>query len=192
MKKIGLTGGIGAGKSYIAGILLKLGYPVFFSDQVAKEITANDDEVRTALIRLFGDEVFQEKVLNRTFLAQQIFQNPVKLKEVNQIIHPKVRKAFDNWSTQQNSALVFNEAAILFETGAYQQFDATVLVVAPKELKIKRVLARENITEQQVHDRMDKQWTDEQKMPLADFTIENNEQKPLLQQVLKLIDFLNA
>lgn len=187
MKKIGLTGGIGSGKSVVARILMAMGYSVYFSDDRSKFITENDPDIRAGLINLFGQDVFNEKGLNRSFLAQQIFKDDSKRLAVNELIHPKVRNDFDQWAKRQKSTLVFNEAAILFETGAYQRFDHTVLVTAPSEIKIDRVIKRDSTVREDVLARMSKQWPDEKKLPLADFVLMNDDRTPLITQIEEMV-----
>lgn len=187
MKKIGLTGGIGSGKSVVARILMAMGYPVYFSDDRSKFITENDPDIRAGLINLVGQDVFNEKGLNRSFLAQQIFKDDSKRLAVNGLIHPKVRNDFDQWAKRQKSTLVFNEAAILFETGAYQRFDHTVLVTAPSEIKIDRVIKRDSTIREDVLARMSKQWPDEKKLPLADFVLMNDDRTPLITQIEEMV-----
>lgn len=194
MKRIGLTGGIGSGKSFIANILEHMGFPVYYSDSRSKELTKSNPKIKTGLISLFGEEVYVKGELNcelnTQLVATKIFQNEELRQEVNQLIHPIVRKDFDDWATNQHSELVFNEAAILFETGAYKNFDATILVCAPMELKIKRVMIRENCSREDVLARMSKQWSDEEKMKLADFVIKNDEKLPILTQIEGVLNLL--
>ena len=195
MKRIGLTGGIGSGKSFIANILEHMGFPVYYSDSRSKELTKSNPSIKTGLISLFGEEVYLDGELNTQLVATKIFQNEEMRQKVNELIHPIVRKDFDNWAMNQKSALVFNEAAILFETGAYRNFDATILVCAPMELKIQRVMKRENCSKEDVLARMSKQWSDDEKSKLADFIINNDECDPILNQLklilAKLIDNFN-
>jgi dephospho-CoA kinase len=183
LKKIGITGGIGSGKSVVGQILEAMHFPVYYSDQQSKVLVETDLEIREELIKLLGTEVYLDGKLNRPFLTQQLFSNDDLRLKINQIIHPKVREAFTIWVNKQSSNLVFNEAAILFETGAYQSMDYNILVTAPLELKIERVLKRDNITINEIQERISKQWSDEDKIPLADFVIVNDEVKPLLKQV---------
>lgn len=183
MKKIGITGGIGSGKSVVGQILEAMHFPVYYSDQQSKILVDTDLVIREELIKLLGKEVYLDGKLNRPFLTQQLFSNDDLRLKINQIIHPKVREAFTIWVNKQSSNLVFNEAAILFETGAYQSMDYTILVTAPLELKIERVLKRDNIAINEIQERISKQWSDEEKIPLADFVIVNDEAKPLLKQV---------
>ena len=183
MKKIGITGGIGSGKSVVGQILEAMHFPLYYSDQQSKILVDTDLIIREELIKLLGTKVYLDGKLNRPFLTQQLFSNDDLRLKINQIIHPKVREAFTNWVNKQSSNLVFNEAAILFETGAYQLMDYNILVTAPLELKIARVLKRDNITINEIQERISKQWSDEEKIPLADFVIVNDEVKPLLQQI---------
>lgn len=191
MKRIGLTGGIGSGKSYIAGVLEKMGYPVYYSDERAKLLTDTHPEIRTGLISRFGDQIYSEETLNRKELAAYIFNSEPDRIFVNQLIHPVVRADFDRWCAEQNTALVFNEAAILFETGAYQQFDATVLVIAPHELRMQRIMERDRCTVEQAEARMKSQWSDEQKIPLATCIVMNDGKSPLLSQLEGVIASLH-
>ena len=195
MKRIGITGGIGSGKSFIAKILEHMGFPVYYSDLRSKELTKSNPSIKTGLISLFGEEVYSDNELNTQLVATKIFQNEELRQKVNELIHPIVRKDFDNWAMNQKSALVFNEAAILFETGAFRNFDATILVCAPMELKIQRVMKRENCSKEDVLARMSKQWSDDEKNKLANFIINNDECDPILTQLelvlAKLIDNFN-
>ncbi len=190
MKRIGLTGGIGSGKSYIAGVLEKMGYPVYYSDQQAKVLTDTHPEIRAGLISRFGTNIYSEGILNRKELAAHIFNSEPDRNFVNQLIHPVVRADFDRWCAEQHTALVFNEAAILFETGAYQQFDATVLVIAPLETRIERIMQRDRCTVEQAEARMKSQWSDEQKTPLANAIVSNNGHEAVLIQVEHLTETL--
>lgn len=187
MKRIGLTGGIGSGKSYIARVLEKMGYPVYYSDEQAKVLTDTHPEIRAGLISRFGASIYSEETLNRKELAAHIFKSEPDRIFVNQLIHPVVRADFERWCAEQHTALVFNEAAILFETGAYKQFDATVLVVAPHELRMQRIIERDRCTVEQAEARMKNQWSDVQKIPLATAVITNNGQGGVLTQLEELI-----
>ena len=187
MKRIGLTGGIGSGKSYIARVLEKMGYPVYYSDEQAKVLTDTHPEIRAGLISRFGTSIYSEETLNRKELAAHIFKSEPDRIFVNQLIHPVVRADFDRWCAEQHTALVFNEAAILFETGAYQQFDATVLVIAPHEIRMQRIMERDRCTVEQAEARMKSQWSDEQKIPLATVVITSNGELPLVSQIERVI-----
>lgn len=190
MKKIGIAGGIGSGKSVVGRVLEAMNFPVYYSDERAKELVDSHPVIREELIKLIGTEVYLDGKLNRPFLAAKLFADDTIRQKVNEIIHPHVREAFQKWSQTQDSLLVFNEAAILFETGANKLMDATILVTAPKDLKIQRVMNRDKIPEQQVLERMSKQWSDEEKISLADYIIVNDEVQPLLVQIEKIIEQL--
>jgi dephospho-CoA kinase len=180
MKRIGLTGGIGSGKSYIAGILEKMGYPVYYSDAQSKVLTDTHPLIREKLVARFGREIYTAQGLNRKALAELIFASEEHRLFVNELIHPVVRNNFEHWCSEQRSPIVFNEAAILFETGAYRQFDGTLLVVAPLELRIQRVMQRDLCTEEEVKERMKTQWSDDQKIPLATYVFHNDGQSAIV------------
>lgn len=192
MLKVGITGGIGSGKTVVAKIIESLGYPVFYSDQVAKDFMNNNLTVRTELNRIVGEDLYSKGQLDRAKLADHVFNNETIRSAVNQLVHPLVRKAFEDFCSNSRKTVVFNEAAILFETGAYKNFDKNVLVVAPEAVKIKRVMKRDGTTEEEVRSRMASQWPDDKKTELADFIIDNSESKPLLEQVEALIVSLKA
>ena len=190
MKRIGLSGGIGSGKSYVAEILEKMGFPVYYADARAKALTDTHPHIISELIKRFGTTVYEDGVLNRKVLASLIFDSEGDRMFVNNLIHPIVRTDFDVWCAKQHSPLVFNEAAILFETGAYGQFDATVLVIAPLETRIERIMQRDRCTYEQAEARIQSQWSDEQKTPLANAIISNNGHEAVLIQVENLIENL--
>lgn len=160
-----------------------MNYPVYYSDVESKKIVDTNSGIKKELIKLLGTEVYLNDKLNRPYLTEKLFSDDSIRQKVNEIIHPYVRSAFDFWARQQTSKLVFNEAAILFETGGYKLMDANVLITAPIDLKIERVMKRDNCSRQSVLDRMNKQWTDEQKIPLADIVVFNDDHQPLLIQV---------
>lgn len=187
MKKIGLTGGIGSGKSLVGKILESMHYPVYYSDDRSKELVDSNLEIRAELIKLLGDSVYVKDKLDREFLANKLFSDDSLRLKVNDIIHPKVRQDFIHWTEKQTSSLVFNEAAILFETGAYLGMDATILVTARTALKVSRVMKRDNVSEKLILDRMAKQWDDDAKAPLADFILVNDDVEPLLIQVERML-----
>lgn len=187
--KVGITGGIGSGKSYVCGILEKMGYPVYYSDNESKRLTVTNGTIRRGLIDLLGEEVYQGEELNKTFLASKVFQDDSTRENVNNIIHPVVRADFHAWAEKQASPFVFNEAAILIETGTYKTLDFTVLVTADKELRIQRTIRRDGSSKEEVLSRMAKQWEDEEKVKYADFVIYNDD-RPLLVQLEKLEELL--
>jgi len=187
MKRIGITGGIGAGKSLVAEIIKAMGYPVYNSDERAKELTESNPKIKEGLIHLFGEEIYQNDTLNKFALAQAIFSDESLREKVNALIHPIVREDYNLWALAQNNSLVFNESAILFETGSFKNFDAIILVYAPKELRIKRIMKRDNCSENEVLKRMNSQFSDEEKYRLTEFRVLNDEQTPLLEQVEQII-----
>ncbi|MEY3048983.1 MAG: hypothetical protein RL365_1021 [Bacteroidota bacterium] len=190
MKCIGLSGGIGSGKSYVAEILEKMGFPVYYSDARAKALTDTHPHIKSELIKRFGTSIYEDGVLNRKALASLIFDSEEYRLYVNNLIHPIVRADFDAWCAQQHSSLVFNEAAILFETGAYRQFDATVLVIAPIDIRLQRIMQRDHCTREQAVARIQSQWNDEQKIPLANAIVSNNGHEAVLTQVEHIIETL--
>ena len=187
MKRIGITGGIGAGKSLVAEIIKAMGYPVYNSDERAKELTDSNPKIKEGLIHLFGEEIYQNDTLNKFALAQAIFSDESLREKVNALIHPIVREDYNLWALAQNNSFVFNESAILFETGSFKNFDAIILVYAPTELRIKRIMKRDNCSENEVLKRMNTQFSDEEKYNLTEFRILNDEQIPFLAQIEEII-----
>jgi len=188
MKKIGITGGIGSGKSFVANIIEKMGYPVYYSDLRSKELTNSHPIIRQGLIDLVGENVYFEGELDKKILAEAIFSNDKMRLKVNQLIHPIVRQDFEDWAKAQTSGLIFNEAAILFETGAYRNFDATVLIYAPIELRLKRVLKRDIITKEEVLARINNQMSDEEKLKMTPYSILNDGERPILIQIETILE----
>jgi len=188
--KVGVTGGIGAGKSLICSILERIGYPVFYSDIEAKKIITSNPQVRTDLIELFGIQIFKNGQLDRNLLASLLFSDSTLIEKINSIVHPKVREEFENWALSQDSPLVFNEAAILFETGSYKNFDATILVTAPLEIRLNSVMNRDNSIKADVQKRIDNQWSDEQKAILSTYRIQNNGIQSVLDQLDEVLNEL--
>lgn len=173
MKIVGLTGGIGSGKSTVAQMFAAYGIPVYNSDIEAKELTNSSPVIRQQLISLLGEETYKEGILDRKFLADKIFNDPEILQKVNAIIHPKVAAHFKNWVTLQNSAYVIKEAAILYESGSDSQCDLVIVVTASKKERIRRVMQRDRVSKKEVEARMRNQWSDSKKIKLADFVIYN-------------------
>ena len=173
MKIIGLTGGIGSGKTTVAGFFAALGVPVYIADIEAKKLTQNSKVIRKKLIALLGPKTYNKTGLNRKFVAETIFNDKDLLQQVNQIIHPKVAQHFKRWVKKQKAPYCIKEAAILFENGGYKNCDATILVTAPIAQRVERVLQRDETTTEAIEDRISNQWSDEKKLNLADFHIEN-------------------
>lgn len=188
MKRIGITGGIGSGKSFIATIIERMGYPVYYSDVRSKELTNAHPVIRQGLIDLVGENVYFGGELDKKVLATAIFSNDELRLKVNQLIHPIVRQDFEDWANSQKSDLIFNEAAILFETGAYRNFDATILVYAPEELRLKRVLKRDIITKEEVLARMNNQLKDDEKRKMTSLQILNDCESPILIQIETILE----
>jgi len=192
MKKIGITGGIGSGKSYVSRIIKSMGFPVYHSDESAKLLMESNPEIKEGLQLLFGASIYEKGELNKKKLAELIFESPELREKVNALVHPIVRADFAQWATNQSQEIVFNEAAILFETGAHTNFDATILVIAPEAIRINRVMKRENCSRELVLKRIHSQWSDEQKSSLANFQIINDSVSPLLSQVEKVLEKISA
>lgn len=186
MIKIGLTGGIGCGKTTVANIFKQLGIPIYSSDNRAKDLLLNNHFLRESLISLFGDKVIIDGILNTSYIASKVFSNPKELIKLNALVHPFVQKDFDAWSASQNSDYVLKESAILIETGSDKFLDKIILVISPEELKFSRVMLRDQITKEDVLLRMNKQWTDNQKRINADYIIYNDEKTSLINQILNL------
>lgn len=187
MKVVGITGGIGSGKSIICSVIEKIGFPVFYSDKEAKEILVSDKDVINKLTSLIGVELYKDGVFHKEVLANKIFNDPSIKDKVNHIIHPKVREKFSQWVNLQKSSIVFNEAAILFETGMYKNYDATVIVTAPKPIRINRAVKRDHTTKEAVENRIKNQWTDEDKIKLANFIIVNDDLTLVIPQLEKVL-----
>lgn len=172
-KIIGLTGGIGSGKTTVANFFKTLGVPIYISDTEAKALMNRSKIIKRKLIKLFGEQAYIDDKLNKPFVASQIFSNHDLLQQMNAIVHPKVAKHFANWVKKQSTAYVISEAAILFENGSYKKYDYIITVVAPKEVRLKRVLKRDNSSKEKVEAIMNNQWSDNQKIKLSDFVINN-------------------
>ena len=172
-KIIGLTGGIGSGKTMVAVYFKSLGIPVYIADEEAKELMTSDDIIN-ALSNEFGNEILENAILNREKLAQLVFNNPKKLQKLNSIVHPEVKKHFDNWvEKHKNYPFVVKEAAILFESGSYKYCDTIITVTAPLETRLQRVMKRDKTDRESVLKRIENQWTDEQRIAKSDYVIDN-------------------
>ena len=186
-KIIGLTGGIGSGKTTVAGYFKARGIPVYFADEQARRMT-DFPEIQQLIKDTFGESVFQDGKLNRQALAQLVFTNQKKLQQLNAIIHPAVKKDFENWLHKYADApLVIKEAAILFESGSYKDCDYIITVTAPFEDRIIRILKRDNTTRENIENRMNNQWSDEKLISKSDFVIKNTEANHTKEQVDKIL-----
>jgi dephospho-CoA kinase len=188
MKKIGITGGIGSGKTTVCEIFKLLGVPVFHADAEAKYLQNNDFKIRELLIDLFGKHIYSHNgILDRKKLAKLIFNDSAALANVNAIIHPAVRQSFQKWADNLlDSSYILYEAAILLESGYASDFDRNVLVLADEKLRIERVIRRDHISETLVKQRINNQMPDTQKIKIVDYIIENNNDKLLFPQIIEL------
>lgn len=184
---VGLTGGIGSGKTTVARLLETMGCVLYNSDDRAKELYF-DAEVKAAVIVLLGAEAYSENgELNKAHISGKVFSDKALLQQLNGIIHPAVKKDFENFTKRFPQRIIIKESAILFETGIYKDLEATILVTAPLHEKTRRVMARNHITQEEVEKRMQAQWTDEQKIPLADYVISNADHEALIPQATTIL-----
>jgi len=185
--KIGITGGIGAGKSIVCRIFKTLGIPVYDADLEAKLLMVKDENVKKALIDIFGPETYLNNGdVNRAFLSNQVFKDQKKLDELNAVVHPAVIQHGIDWANNQTGPYSLKEAALLFESGSYFNLDKVILVTAPENIRIQRVVQRDGVSKQQVQDRISKQMPEEQKLQMADIVIVNDGIRPLIPQVYDL------
>lgn len=183
---VGLTGGIGSGKTTVAKQFLALGVPVYIADEEAKKLMLKSKIIKRKLIQLFGDKTYIDGALNKPFIANIIFNDSSYLEKMNAIVHPKVAKHFKKWAEKQTAAYVIKEVAILFENGGHKSCDYIITVTAPLDLRIKRLLKRDNTTKSKIKSIMKNQWSDADKVKLSDFVIDNTSLKNMEQQVLKI------
>lgn len=186
MFKVGLTGGIGSGKSTVARVFGVLGIPTFHADEESKLLLAEDEIVRKSVIRAFGTGVYPEGQLDRAALASIVFNDGEALERLNAIAHPAVRKRLGHWMDEQRSPYVLVEAALLVDTGWYRAMDHLVVVTAPEEQRVRRVLTRDSVTEDQVRARMRNQVGEEQRLAVAGSIIDNGGRELVIPQVLAL------
>jgi dephospho-CoA kinase len=187
MLKVGITGGIGSGKTTVAKVFSTLGIAVYNADERARSITATDPEVREKIVTLFGAEVFNVKnALNRAKLAEVVFSDAEALEKLNAIVHPRVRIDFGKWIAEQTSEYIIKEAAILIENGTHKELDALILVTADKEERIERVMKRDGVNRELVVQRMNNQMNDRDKQEFATYTIDNDDNQLVIQQVLEI------
>ncbi len=187
MLKIGLTGGIGSGKTLVASVFQELGVPVYQADKEARRLMETEGNVIKGVKDLFGETAYEDGALNREYLAGKVFSDSNLLEQLNRIVHPAVRKDFDRWTRQYATRpYVVEEAAILFETGGNAMMDITVVVTAKASTRINRVMQRDRVTEEEVRQRMDRQMNDQEKQLLADFVIYNEIDSMILPQIVDL------
>ena len=192
MLKVGITGGIGSGKSTVSRFFSELGVPVYDSDQRAKSLMQHDDSIIIKIKKEFGDDSYLNNMLNRSHIAEIVFKNELKLKQLNAIVHPVVRTDFNNWLSQNSNAkFVIKEAAIMIESGAYKDLDKLIVVNANREQKIKWIKKRDHLLLEDIENRIQNQLSDKIRNQYADFIIENNSsKKELKQQVLSIYNKL--
>ncbi len=195
MKIIGLTGGIGSGKSLVANYLAQKGVPVYNSDLHAKELMNFSVDLKQKIIELLGENAYQNNELNRAYIGEKVFKNPELLQKLNAIVHPMMRKDFEDWIENQkknNHKFCIKEAAILFESGAYKNCNYIVVVTADEEIRTQRVMKRDSITKEQVLQRMNQQMSEQEKINKADYVITNSSTlENLYLEVEKLYRLLN-
>ena len=190
MKVIGLTGGMGSGKTTVANFFKELGVPVYIADDAAKNLMNTSTEVKSKIIDLLGEKAYPDGVLDRKYVAAQVFDSAEKLEKLNGIVHPAVATDFENWKNSQNFPYVIYEAAILFEKGGNKKCDAVILITAPYRDRIKRLQQRDKSSEKEIEARMKHQWSDSKKRKLADFEIKNLNIANIREQVRKLHEIL--
>lgn len=188
MKSIGVTGGIGSGKSIVCKIFEVMGFPVFYSDAEAKKCMIEDLELIQSVTNLLGEEAYINQELNRSFVAEKIFSNSALKAKMDALVHPAVYRAFEKWKSVQNSALIFNESALLFETGSHERFDEIILVVADLETRVERVMKRDQVSKEAVIARIQHQMMDEHKLKMNPYVIENDRHQMLIPQILEFIE----
>ncbi|MDT7830692.1 dephospho-CoA kinase [Pricia sp. S334] len=187
MRYVGLTGGIGSGKTTVARLFTELGVPVYNSDNRAKELMESSPQIKRALKALFGKQAYTEKGLNKAFISEQVFNDESLLKKLNSIVHPAVRKDFLAWTEIQDTEYVIQEAAIIFEIGTADFYDQIILVIAPENIRKERVMKRKPETSlASIEARMQNQWKDERKIDVSDYVIQNLDLKDTEQQVLDI------
>lgn len=187
--RIGITGGIGSGKTTVARIFEVLGIPVYYADDAAKRIMNEDEFLKKEIIKNFGQDSYTEGKLNREYLASIVFKDKKKLAILNSLVHPATIRNSNLWMKCQTTPYAIREAALIFESGVQAQLDYVIGVSAPLELRIDRAMHRDSLARQQVLDRMDRQINETIKMRLCDFVIVNDAKKPVIAQVLKLHEF---
>ncbi|MDR2911245.1 MAG: dephospho-CoA kinase [Bacteroidales bacterium] len=185
--KVGITGGIGSGKSTVCKVFKLLGIPVFEADIAAKQLQNVNQKIKKGLISLFGEDIYTyEGIVDRKKLAAIIFNDDLMLSKVNELIHPVVHEEFEKWLKKQNSIYIVHEAAILFESGFYKKMDFNIMVSASEEQRIERIIRRNGISREIIVQRIKKQWNEEKKQKLADFVIHNDNKNLIVPDIIKI------
>lgn len=191
MLKIGLTGGIGSGKTTVSRVFRNLGIPIFNSDLVAREIVNTNSKAIESIKKHFGNQIYEDNRLDRKALAEIVFNHPEELQKLNNIVHPLVAIEFENWCNENQSApYIIKEAAILFESGAHQDLDRIIVVYTQKEERIRRIIKRDSSSREEVESRMKNQWDNGTRNKLGDFIIINDDIEKVLPQVMELHEVL--
>jgi dephospho-CoA kinase len=192
--KIGITGGIGSGKSIVCKIFETLSYPVYNADDRAKWLVSNDTDLKSEIIELLGEEAFLNNKYNKVYVANKVFNNQDLLNKLNSLIHPKVGIDFEKWVIEnKNHSIVLKEAALMFESDSYKALDQIITVVAPLQFRIKNILNRDiNRSEEEIKNIISKQLSDEEKIKKSDFVIKNDDILPILPQVIKILNTLEV
>ena len=186
MKKIGITGSIGSGKTYVSKVFESLGIPVFNADNEAKKIMSCSFDLINSIKNEFGDDIYDKHSLNKRKLASIVFSDSKKLKKLNSLVHPFVKQEFLNWCKKQKSPYVIKEAAILFESNSYKELDSVICISAPKNLRIDRVKARDGSKDYEINNRIKNQFSQVEKENLSDYIIVNDEKELLLTQIISI------
>ncbi len=187
MLKVGLTGGIGSGKTLVCSVLEKLGVAVYYADSEARRLMNNDPGLAAKISTLFGNKAYEGGSLNREYISQRVFKEKELLKRLNELVHPAVRMDFSRWISEQKPATyVVEEAAILFESGSDRNMDLTVGVFAEKELRVRRAMLRDGSTREQVLNRMNSQMSEKEMMERADIVIRNDGKEMILPQIINM------
>jgi len=186
MKKVAVTGGIGTGKTTISNLFEKIGIPVFNSDKIAKELMHNDKQLKSDIIKAFGDESYINNELNRAYLSDIVFNDETLLDKINSIVHPQVTKEFNQWLLNQKSKYIIYESAIIFENNSEDVFDKIICVIAPEEEVISRVMKRNTFSRDKVISIISNQLPDQIKINKADYIIENINKSDLTDRVLEI------
>jgi dephospho-CoA kinase len=186
MLRIGITGGIGSGKTTVCHIFEVLGIPVYYADEAAKVLMNQEGELKREIIKHFGESSYVDGKLNRTYISSIVFSNPEKLKLLNSLVHPRTISEAEEWMKRQNSPYALKEAALIFESGSQQSLDYVIGVSAPKEIRISRSMQRDKISKELAEKKISQQMNEEEKMKLCDFLIINDETISLIQQVLSV------
>lgn len=187
---VGLTGGIGSGKSTIAELFKELGVPVYDSDTEAKLLMNTSKSIRKAIIALLGKKAFKDDILNRSYISNKVFKDNELLERLNKIVHPEVKKHFENWILDQDVPYVIQETALIFENKNQDNYDKIILVTAPVEIRIARVIERDSVTENSILARINNQLTDVEKIDKADFIVENIDLKKTTESIKHIHDQL--